>query len=95
MDREVRVAYLENWAVITNMAPGGDYLAIQGSAWDHPNFRNGYAVIPGTFVSFDVETMTGISISGRHWALGEFRPNGNAPTLEAAIEFIQTRWVKR
>ena len=95
MAREVRIAMLENWSIMTEMSCGGDYLAPQGTVWDHPNFRNGDWVTPGTFASFDVETMTGISISGRQWMLGDFVPTGNVPTLEDAITFIQTRWVKK
>lgn len=95
MAREVRIAMLDGWSVITNMSGGGDYLAISGTVWDHPNFRNGEWVIPGTFASFDVDTMIGVSISGRQWMLGDFVPTGNAPTLEDAITFIKTAWTKQ
>lgn len=86
---------LTGWSIIVNMAPGGDHLALCGSAWGHPRIRNGMWTIPGNFETFDPETMTGVSASGTLWKLEDFRPTGNAPSLEAGIAFIQKNWIVR
>lgn len=86
---------LDDWSIIMNMACGGDYLAPQGTVYNHHRILDGEWGIPGTFASFDSETMTGVSFSGTRWKLERFHPNGNAPTLEAAIAFIQKSWVKQ
>lgn len=92
-----RVVNLEGWCIITNMSVGGDYPALCGSAWGHPGMRNGDSAIPGAFVSFDRETMIGVSRSGTHWYLDpkSFCPTGNARTLEDALEFIDQHWMTR
>lgn len=91
------VATLESWSVLTNMAAGGDHLAPYGSVWGHHKYANGAWIIPGTFASFNRETMSGVSLSGQRWTLdrASFRPNGNAPTLDAALDFIERCWVRR
>lgn len=88
-------SYLVNWSIIVNMAPIRDHLAIYGLILNHPRLGGEHG-IPGTFVSFDRETMTGVSLSGRTWKLDRhsFEPNGNASTLEDALDFIEKNWTK-
>ncbi len=87
---------LENWSIITNMTAGGDYLAPYGLMIGHPKYDDMYA-IPGTFAKFDPIKLTAQSLSGTQYSLNPetFRPNGNAKTLEDAIAFIQSHWVKQ
>lgn len=96
MENDIRMAHLEDWSIITTMGGvGGDYLEIQGTVYDHPDFQNGSVLTPGKFVSFDYETMTGVSVSGRHWIFFNFIPNGNCRSVGDAIEFIEKNWMKQ
>lgn len=72
---------LRDWSITTHIGP--DYLVVTG-------FSELYNTNVNTsrFRTFDRTTMSGVTHYGRRRKLVNFIPNGNAKTLEEAIEVI-------